>query len=206
MSSSKNSGPPVRMSLPFSAFAAGGQNGRVNLIVRPSAGGPGEALADPILGNGRLADASAFPGFGYQTKVETSFQGDMLRGNWEQNPLSDAFFSKENVKTIQNAIRKSVFERSQPKGYVIDDQSVDELKIIMRAIYYQYAKHLPYDLVGQISDLNQKVLDWSVPHILSAADHYMYYINDIEHMPVPLERSIHMSRAGTKSLPLQPFM
>ena len=110
----------------------------------------------------------------------------MLRGNWESSPLSESFFSGKNIQIIQNAIRREVYEKSQPKGYVIDDQSVDELKIIMRAIYYQYSKNLPTDVPGQVVELNQKVIDWSAPHILSAVDHYHYYIQDISHMPIPV--------------------
>ena len=103
-------------------------------------------------------------------------------------------------------IRKAVYDRSAPKNYVIDKQSVDELKIIMRAIYYQYARNLPRDIAGQVADLNQKVVDWSAPHILSAVDHYHYYLKDISTMPVPLAQPQHLSRAGTKSLPANPFM
>ena len=163
--------------------------------------------------NGRVAFASDFsdrnvtlPGFATQTGVETDFQADMLRGNWEVTPVSTAFFSVENVKRIQQLVRKGVFDRSQSKGYVIDDQSTDELKIIMRAIYYQYARNMPKDVMAQVEDLNRKVVDWSVPHILSAVDHYFFYLKDISQLPVPLAQPQHLSRAGTKSLPMNPFM
>ena len=178
---------------------AGINNGRVNLHGPPSAGGKGTAL-----GNGYLANA--FPGFGYQTTSEIDFSGDMLRGNWESNKLSDMFFSQKNIETIQNDVRRSVFEKSQSKGYRIDNQSVDELKIIMRAMYYQYARNLPYDYAGQVKELNERVVNWSVPHILSAIDHYMYYLKDIDTLPTPLSHPIHLSRAGTKSLAANPFM
>jgi hypothetical protein len=166
------------------------QNGRVN-------------FNRSILSAGGSANV---PGFQTHTETEESFKNDMLRGNWESTPLSTAFFSRDNIDRIQNAIRKGVFERSQPKGYVIDKQSADDLKIIMRAIYYQYARNLPNDVAGQIADLNQKVEDWSVPHILSAVDHYHYYINDISHMPIPLAQPKSLSGAGTRSMPMQPFM
>ena len=163
--------------------------------------------------NGRVAFAADFnqneltlPGFQTQTSAENDFKADMLRGNWESTPVSDGFFSPENVGLLQNQVRKAVFDRSQPKGYVVDKQSVDELKIIMRAIYYQYARNLPRDVTGQIADLNLKVVNWSAPHILSAVEHYMFYLNDISHMPVPLARSISLSSAGSKSLPQSPFM
>lgn len=161
--------------------------------------------------NGRVAGANDFsevgiPGFATQTAVEPDFQNDMLRGNWERTPVSNAYFSAENIERIQQLIRKAVYDRSTPKGYVIDKQSVDELKIIMRAIYYQYGRNLTTDVAGQVADLNAKVMEWSVPHILSAVDHYHYYINDISHLPIPLEQPQHLSSAGTKTLPMNPFM
>jgi hypothetical protein len=174
--------------LPQTSMAPAGQNGRV-------------AFA---------ADTSqvelSLPGFQSQTRAETDFKADMLRGNWESTPVSDGFFSPENVELLQNQIRRAVFDRSQPKGFVVDKQSVDELKIIMRAIYYQYARNLPRDISGQIADLNQKVVNWSAPHILSAVEHYMYYLDDISHMPVPLAQPQSLSSAGTKTLPMNPFM
>ena len=170
-------------------------NGRVNLFAPPSAGGEGTALKP-----------GSSSGFSHQVTSEVQFQNDMLRGNWEQNQLSTTFFSQENLKQIQTSIRRAVYERSQPKGYVIDDQSVDELKMIMRGLFYQYAKNQPNDIQGQINELNGRVVDWSVPHILSAVDHYFYYLKDIDTLPVPMEQPIHLSRAGTKSKPLNPFM
>jgi hypothetical protein len=148
----------------------------------------------------------AVPGFETDTSVEKNFQTDMLRGNWEKSPVSEIFFSSENVDRLQNSIRKEVFTRSSPKGYVIDKQSVEEIKIIMRAIYLQYARNLPKDIGSQVDDLNQKVIDWCVPHILSAVDHYHFYINDISHLPVPLAHMKHLSKAGTRSLPMNPFL
>ena len=172
--------------LPYTATSRKGKNGRV-------------AFADQ--------EAKLFlPAFKTNTAVESDFQTDMLRGNWEKSPVSQGFFSAGNMEILQNRIRKAVFDRSQPKGYVIDKQSVDELKIIMRAIYLQYARNLPNDVAGQVDDLNTKVIDWSVPHILSAVDHYHFYINDISHLPIPLAQPQHLSSAGTRSLPANPFV
>jgi len=167
----------------------GGMNGRVNLSAPSGAGGHAEV-----------------PGFSHRTKAEAVFANDALRGNWEVNALSKTFFSKENAVVIQNGIRKAVYDKSGPKKYVIDDQSMDELTIIMRTMYLQYAQNLPHDIAGQVMDLNEKVMNWSVPHILSAVDHYQYYLNDISHMPVPLARSVSLSSAGTKTLAQNPFV
>jgi hypothetical protein len=179
---------PTTFELPYTANAPAGQNGRVAFAA--------ETTDNPL----------TLPGFLPDVTVERDFQNDMLRGNWEKSPVSEKFFSADNVERIQNLIRKEVFDRSQPKGYVIDKQSVEELKIIMRAIYLQYARNLPNDIAAQVDDLNRKVCDWSVPHILSAVDHYHFYLDDISHLPVPLPHMQHLSRAGTRTLPAQPFM
>ena len=172
--------------LPYTTKSPAGQNGRITFDSE---------------------DRSAMiPGFATDTSVERSFQTDMLRGNWEKTGVSEMFFSADNVEVIQNNIRKSVYERSKPKGYVIDKQSIEELKIIMRAIFLQYSRNLPNNIAEQAADLNKKVCDWSVPHILSAVDHYFFYINDISHLPIPLAHMQHLSSAGTKSLPSNPFV
>jgi hypothetical protein len=76
-------------------------------------------------------------------------------------------------------------------------------------MYYQYSRNMPTNVAGiqqQVNDLNLKVIDWSAPHILSAVDHYYYYLKDISNLPVPMQQPQSLSSAGTKSLPLQPFM
>lgn len=178
--------------LPITAYGHKGQNGRVNLAEEPSAGG---FLSNP-----------AAAGFSHRTAVAPENQVDMLRGNWEGNDLSKIFFSAKNVDTIQNSIRADVYRRSADKQWVIDPQSADELLMVMRGLFYQYAKNLPNDIPGQIAELNKLVLDWTVPKIMSEIQHYQFYLNDISHMPVPLQQPISMSSAGTKSRPFQPFM
>lgn len=167
-------------------------NGRVNLQATPSAGG---FLTNP---------ASA--GFGHRTSVESNPGQGLLRGNWSENELSRRFFSKENVSRLQSVIKKEVYQQSGEKQWVIDDQSVDELQIIMRSMYLQYAKNLSTDVPGQIAELNRLVVNWAVPRILSEVGMYQYYLKDISKLPVPLEHAISLSSAGTKSLPFRKFM
>ena len=183
-----NSLPPLPDSTNSNRFDS--QNGRVTF--GPSSDSAGKFVTPP--------------GFKHQTEVEQNFIDDMLRGNWEQNTLSRTFFSPQNIRIIQNAIRKAVYDQSGDKQYVVDDQSVDELKIIMRGMFYQYARNLETNVSEQINDLNNKVINWSAPHILSAVDHYHYYINDISHLPVPMQQPQNISRAGTRSLPSNPFV
>jgi len=177
--------------LPYTNHGLGGQNGRVNLSVSRSA--TGSTVPDSA-------------GFSYPKQTEVSFAGDMLRGNWDHTALSDAFFTRRNAMVIQAAIKKEVYRMSGPKQYQIDDQDVDELKMIMRAMYLQYAKNNPDNIAGQIQELNKLVVDWAAPRITSEIEHYQYYLNDISHLPVPLEKPLNMSSAGTKSLPFKAQM
>jgi hypothetical protein len=169
-----------------------GQNGRLNLANRPSAGG---FLNDPAKG-----------GFGYRTAVDENPGQDLMRGNWLETTLSRAFFSPENTKIIQNAIRKEVYDRSGDKHWVIDEQSADELQIVMRSLYLQYAKNLEFDMPGQIKELNRLVIEWCVPRIMSEVQMYQYYLKDISTLPTPLPQPMSMSSAGTKSVPFRTFM
>ena len=187
-----SAGAPIPdFQLPYTTTTPGGQNGRVNLTPQSAAGGS------------TVPDTA---GFSYPTKTEKVFSGDMLRGNWEHTALSEAFFTQTNTEIIQRKIKEEVYRRSGPKKYVIDDQDVDEIKMIMRAMYLQYAKNNPTNIQGQINELNNIIIEWSAPRILSEVDHYLHYLNDISHMPVPLAQPMNMSSAGTRSLPLQPYM
>ena len=190
--SSLQGAPLPDFTLPYTQPAPGGQNGRVSF--HPS--------VPAVSASGRTVPDGA--GFQHRTSVAPSFAGDALRGNWEKNAVSDAFFTRENVQRIQAAIRKGVYDASGPRKYEISDQSAEELTMIMRAMYLQYSKNSPYDVQGQISTLNDMVIKWCVPRILSEVDGYFHYLKDISTLPVPLAQPIHLSSAGSRSLAFKP--
>ena len=161
------------------------QNGRVALGNLPSAGG---FLSNPDKG-----------GFGYRTQVQDGADEGLLRGNWTTNHLSRSFFSPENIRTLQNTIKREVYEKSGNK-WQIDDQDVDELQIVMRSLFLQYAKNLETDIPGQIRALNILVIDWCVPEILSNIKQSEHYIMDISTLPIPLDRSTLPSQKGLRTL------
>ena len=117
--------------------------------------------------------------------------------------LTESYFSRENVDLIQQELIKRIYNQT---GHVISRQSDMNLQIIMRSIYLQYGKNNPYNVEGQINELNQMVVKWSVPRIMSEIEQYNYYLNDISTLPVPIQQPVSMSSAGTKSLPFQPMM
>jgi len=189
MSYAPSAAPLPEFELPYTSHGLGGQNGRVNLAAPPTAA--------------TVPDAA---GFLYPTQTEERFAGDMLRGNWDHSALSDAFFTRKNAMALQTAIKKEVYRMSGSKKYLIDDQDVDELKMIMRAMYLQYAKNQPFNIEGQIQELNKLVVEWAAPRIMSEVNQYQHYLNDISHLPVPMEHPTHLSSAGTKSFSLQPMI
>jgi hypothetical protein len=161
------------------------QNGRINFIERRSAGG------ESSLG-------TAYNGFMFQQTAEPEFSDDMLRGNFEETPLTKLYFSAENINIIQNKIRYVVYQRSGNK-WVIDPQSVDELKIVMRAQYFLYGRNLPSQFTEQVAELNKRVVDWVVPKVFMEIKQHMYYLDDISKMPAPLAHPTSMSSAGTRT-------
>jgi hypothetical protein len=190
--------------LPYTQPAPGGQNGRVSFYSSGSSAHPSvltSGSAPTVSASGRSVPDGA--GFKYPTHTEQVFSGEMLRGNLERSPLSDAFFSRRNFDRLQEAIQAEVYRASGPKKYRIDRQDVDELKTIARALFLQYSKNSPFDIEGQVTTLNRMVIEWCAPRILSEIDAHLFYLNDISHLPVPLPQPIHLSSAGTKSLPFK---
>jgi hypothetical protein len=205
---------PSDFQLPYTSHAPDGQNGRINFakpmisssnMISSSSMSRAGASSGSAGSSSSAGGSFTVPGFGFGTTAEPNFVDDMLRGNQNPTQLSLSFFTPSNVRTIQAAIRREVYVRSGSKKYAIDDQDVDEIKLIMRGIYYQYAKNNLFDIQGQIEELNKIIVEWAVPRILSEIDQYQYYLKDISHLPIPMQQPQSMSSAGTRSLPFQPF-
>ena len=128
---------------------------------------------------------------------------DAMVGNWYNTPLSDAFFSKANIQTLQNGIRAGVYSMSNGQ-YLVAEQSCDELKIIMRSIFLQYSKNQAGGLPQQVSRLNQHVLEYAVRQVYGEAQGYMRYKQDASTLVVPLSAPI-LSYTNDKQLELKHF-
>lgn len=114
---------------------------------------------------------------------------DPLIGIWDSTLLSKTFFSKENMQIIQNGIRAGVYEMSEKKN-IIPEQDCDSLKIIMRGFFLQYAKNQPNNISQQVCELNQIVLDYSIPKVIGELESYQKYLNDVSTLVKPLARPI----------------
>ena len=134
---------------------------------------------------------------------ECSTFHDAMTGNFQDSTLSLAYFSKENIQIIQNAIRAGVYEVSNQQ-YIIDNQNCDNLKIIMRSVFLQNSVNLPYKITQQIQELNGLVVKYCVREIYSEAKGYINYKRDASTMYNPIDRPVQPD-FNNKTLELKHF-
>jgi len=113
---------------------------------------------------------------------------DSLVNVWEYNVLAQVYFSAENIQIIQNALRKGVYDLSKGK-YIVPNQNIDALKIIMRSTYLTYAEHHPDNITGQVERLNKLVLDYCVPFVYNETKFYLKYLEDQSTIAMPFDKS-----------------
>lgn len=126
-----------------------------------------------------------------------------LEGIWEQNILSQTFFSVENIQILQNGLRAGVYRLSKDQ-YVVPPQNLEALKIVMRSIYLQHAKHSPNQIREQVAKLNQLVLEYCVPFVYNECVSYIKYLQDQSTLVVPLDREVRPDREY-KQLEMKPW-
>lgn len=157
----------------------------------------------PQLQNGRVIDIAEKPVEWFQLFTDNvpnrSFQGQALYGIQNCSPLSKAYFSKENVEILQNQIRYNVWLKSDKK-YIIGEQSTVELEIIMRSIYLQFSRNLPYKVKDQVKELNNILVHQVTGRIISNLYQYLGYLHRVETLPTPIELPRSTNSSGTKLL------
>jgi len=146
----------------------GAYNGRVDLV-----SAPGPEVRNKMYQKAWIDNRSSK----YDCPVE---------GIWENHLITRTFFSKENVQILQNGIRAGVYKRSGERKLVVPPQNTDTLKIIMHSIFLQYAQYDLENIQGEINILNQLVLDYAIPDVLSAAISYQKYLQDQSTLVTPL--------------------
>ena len=113
-------------------------------------------------------------------------------GLWNETPLSQAYFSQQNIQILQNGIRAGVYKRSNGQ-YIIGPQDCDSLKIIMRSVFLQYSANQPHNIPQQIAELNKIVLQYCIQQVYSEAQGYMKYVDDVSTLVVPISHPVQAS-------------
>jgi len=126
-----------------------------------------------------------------------------LEGIWENSVLSELYFSRENLEIIQNAIRRGIYDKTNGK-YIIDNQDCDALKTIMRGIYLEHSANLPYNITQQIEELDKMVINFCIQQIYSELRGYVQYLHDASTLVVPIAPPI-FSKISDKQLELKPW-
>jgi hypothetical protein len=115
--------------------------------------------------------------------------------------LSRIFFSKRNIKKLQERIKFEVNKRTKGLFKLVIDQDEGELVIAMRGVFLDHAKFLPFDIEGQIATLNATVIDFIVPDMITAMKQDYGYKKDMEQPLRLLPRPINASSSGKNVLP-----
>lgn len=128
--------------------------------------------------------------FSMQDKIpveESSDFREAMNGTMENSTLSKVFFCKENIQIIQNGIRSTVYNCTNKK-HIIGEQPNDIIKIIMRSIFFQNAKHLSNNITNQVENLNKLVINDCSRRVKSHLDSYLKYKKDISTLATPIDR------------------
>lgn len=125
-----------------------------------------------------------------------------IRGmQYEITPLSELYFSNDNIQRIQKKLKKEIKRQSGGK-YTLDvDQDESDLILAMRAVFADNAKHLPNHTVRQVKELNNQTLDYIVPDMLSNLKQHSSYIKRLDQPIQTLDRPINVNSGGRKTLP-----
>lgn len=124
-----------------------------------------------------------------------------MRGVGYETAVSKMYFSRENMRRIQQKIKTAVYRQSKGKFRLDVDQDENDLYLAMRAIYLDNAKNLPHHIVKQVKALNEFVIEFIVPDIMTNIKQQYDYIRDIT-LPIrPLPQPLNVGRAGRKALP-----
>ena len=107
----------------------------------------------------------------------------------EQGDLENTFFSDENIVLINKQLILTVFKKTKGQ-YKISNQTTESLTIVMRYVFLEHAKHLPYNILEQIRELNFRVVTEIVPIIITQITQRTEYLKTISEprgvLPLPI--------------------
>ena len=124
-----------------------------------------------------------------------------LKGIQTSSPLARVFFSDNNIQRLQKKIRKEIYVRTKGVFKLDVDQDITKLFIVMRAIYFEYARNLPQYVVRQTKRLNRKVVNEIIPGMVTEIKQYYSYLREVNKPLTPIPRPMNVNSAGRRTLP-----
>jgi hypothetical protein len=129
---------------------------------------------------------------------------DLVGHLHKPTPLNTVFFSEANVDRIQQGIQNQVRLMSGGK-YVVDRQSDDDVKIVMRSYYLMFGLNDPNFVSRELEDLNGRVIGYCAAKVFSEVDFHMFYRKDLEDFAPPIAGPINTQVYGTRTGELKSF-
>lgn len=126
-------------------------------------------------------------------------------GIHEADDLAHLFFAQKNIDKLQQLLRFGVYRNSGGK-HVIDNQSEQELKVIMRSFYLDHGSFKSFMIEDEIKQLNKLVYDFCVPRILNEINSYVRFLDDSRKASDPMQHARNTSTKGDNSIELKPFL
>lgn len=119
--------------------------------------------------------------------------------------LETTFFSKDNIDLINKQLILSVFYRTN-KQFLICPQKENDLIIVMRYVFLEYSRNLPFDIKGQVKTLNCKVVGEILPTVISNTDQKIGYLRDINTQPLGPPLPISTKKTNSTLPSSTPFL
>lgn len=102
---------------------------------------------------------------------------DVFTNEQSDDVVAEHFMSRFNREILHERLVEGVKQASEGE-FVIGRQSDTELTQIMRAVYIQHALHWPDRIAEQVRDLNDRVLRYAIPQIVSEVRMHRKYLLD----------------------------
>jgi hypothetical protein len=111
----------------------------------------------------------------------------------EQGELENVFFSDENIDLINKLLIMETFKKTNGQIKIIE-QSKESLIIVMRYIFLEYARHLPYEIAKQVRELNCHVIGEILPKIITESTQRIAYLEEINNPRKILSLPINVNK------------
>jgi len=106
--------------------------------------------------------------------------------NKQHTGISKIFFHCDNIENLQKAMKSNIYKITKK---IIGNQSKEHLLNIMLYVFREYSYNLDTQLKEQLSELNLKVLEITIPMILDGIQQRINYVKDASNLYVPMEHS-----------------
>ena len=126
-----------------------------------------------------------------------------MNNEMSETPLTALYFSDKNVEAVHAAIQYRIHQQQNVR---IQKQSDNELRVIMRGMYFLHGQNRLDDVVGQVRELNNHAITFAVNQITTQIKQYKAFQIHQNELPTPMVLPKNMSIKGQNSLHTDNFI